>query len=117
MQPESLTKLGHFASLVRMSTQADEGRVYEFGIKDRIRAAREGSGMDQEALADAAQLSRQTVSNYERGATKPSRGNVRLIAWATRFDYEWLMTGKVPPTSGDTRTCVASDRPSLRLAA
>lgn len=73
-----------------MSTQPDEGRIYEFGIKDRIRAAREGSGMDQGQLADAAQLARQTVSNYERGMTKPSRGNVRLIAWATGYDYEIL---------------------------
>lgn len=75
------------------TTQAAEGRYYEFGIKDRIRAAREGAGMDQGQLADATQLARQTISNYERGNTAPRRGAIRLIAWATGYDYEWRYVG------------------------
>ena len=102
-----------------MTTQPTEGRYYDFGIKDRIRAAREGAGMDQGQLADATGLSRQTISNYERGqTTRFSKGSVRLIAWATGFDFDWLLSGEVPPTSGHDRTCVQGSRPSqLHLVA
>ena len=93
-------------------------RFYEFGVSDRIRAARTECGMDQAQLADATDLSRQTISNYESGATRPGKGAIRRISWATGFDFDWLMSGKVPPTSGHDRTCVQGSMPSqLHLVA
>ncbi len=86
-------------------------RYYEFSIGDRIRAARVGSGMDQAALAEATDLSRTTISNYESGqTTRVPKGSVRRIAWATGYSFDWLLTGNVPPTSGHTRTGVWTPR-------
>ena len=53
--------------------------------------------MDQAALGDALGISRQTVSNYERGMTQPKRHV--LIAWAmaTGVDLDWLTTGTEKP--------------------
>lgn len=100
------------------TNEQPRGRVYRFAVGDRIRTAREQAGMDQSELAEQSGISRQTISNYERHATKPSRGNVRLISWATGFDYDWLMTGRedIPgPTGGDARTRHLHH--TLRLAA
>lgn len=69
------------------------GRIYEFGVKDRVRVARESAGYDQEELAQEAGLSRATISNYERGNTERKSG-LLLIAMATGFDRDWLRTGK-----------------------
>lgn len=49
--------------------------------------------MDQSAIAAALGISRQTVSNYERGLTSPKRGIVSAWALATGVDAEWLATG------------------------
>lgn len=96
-----------------MTTQATGGLYYEFTIADRIRAAREANGMDQAGLADATDLSRTTVSNYETGRTHPGKGAVRRIAWATGYDFDWLMSGKLPPTSRHNGTCVSNARNQL----
>lgn len=76
-----------------ISQVAPTGRTYEFGMKDRIRAAREQNGYDQETLATATGLSRQSISSYERGVSHPRRPALAAIALATGFDYAWLETG------------------------
>ena len=40
-------------------------------LGERFRQAREGRGLTQEALAEELHVSRQTVSNWERGKTLP----------------------------------------------
>ena len=47
-------------------------------------------------LAEAIEVSRETVSNYEHGHTKPRRITLRLWALATGVDSQWLETGEVP---------------------
>lgn len=91
--------LGGWRTFVIVSTQiAPHGRAYQFTVADRIRVAREQSGMDQQDLADASGLSRQSISNYERQVTTPRRPQLAAIALATGFDYEWLETGAQPPS-------------------
>jgi len=69
-------------------------------IADRLRKAREVSGLGQARLALVTGISRQTISNYERGATSPSKGNVKLIGLATGVDRYWLWDGtQVDPTT------------------
>lgn len=89
-----MTKLGH------MSTQiAPTGRTYRFTVADRIRAAREQAGLEQQGLADATGLSRGTISNFERGLSTPRRPALAAIALATGFDYRWLESGTEPTGS------------------
>lgn len=90
-----------------MSTYPIGGRSYEFGIADRIRVVREQSGLDQDQLAERTGISRSTISNYERGQTKPRRTQIIAIALATGFHPEWLETGIVsagPDGEGNSAT-------------
>jgi len=66
----------------------------------RLRDAREYAGLDQNALADALDVGRATISNYERGVTKPNR--LQINAWAVTcdVDVEWLKTGRASRGDG-----------------
>ena len=68
----------------------------------RLRVARETSGYDRDAegFAPVVGLSRQTISNYERGATTPDRRS--LMAWsaATGVPVWWLEGHDREPVGG-----------------
>ncbi|GMV27704.1 MAG: hypothetical protein AMXMBFR58_37350 [Phycisphaerae bacterium] len=72
----------------------------------RLQVARETASMSQQELAVAIDVSRNTVSNYERGTTNPRRQTLRLWAMATDVDPHWLMTGEAPSPSGDGASVV-----------
>ncbi len=75
-----------------MSTQP-AGIIPTFTLADRLRKARELTGLEQREFADQLGISRTSVSNAETGTTRPIK--VTLKAWALRsgVDYEWLTTG------------------------
>jgi transcriptional regulator with XRE-family HTH domain len=77
-----------------MTTLTALGTVPEWTITDRLRKARELTGMDQTEFADALGVSRSTVSNYERGSRVYRRPV--LLAWAmsSGVPLEWLHTGQ-----------------------
>ena len=83
-----------------MSTAIEGRRRPRFELQHRLALSREIADMDQIAIADALGVSRQTVSNYERGFTAPRRAV--LVAWAlaTGVDVDWLVNGETPPTGG-----------------
>lgn len=90
-----------------MTAQPTSGRTYEFGIRDRLRIAREQAGYDQAEFAAVTGLSRGTVSNYERGTTAPRRPALLAWALATGFDRNWLESGEnVGPGTRHDGTCV-----------
>ena len=78
-----------------MTTQTVGGRIYEFGLRDRLRIAREEAGFDQRSFEGATGISRASISNYERGITKPRRPQLAAWSLATGFSVEWLTTGEV----------------------
>jgi transcriptional regulator with XRE-family HTH domain len=82
---------------------ADQGRHYEFGLPDRLRAAREQAGLSQFALAAITGISLKSITRYETGGTVPRRPQLVVWALATGFDLEWLESGKVAssPDNGD----------------
>ena len=47
--------------------------------------------MGQVELAGMIDVARNTVANYERGATRPKRYIVREWAVVTGVDFDWLM--------------------------
>jgi transcriptional regulator with XRE-family HTH domain len=81
---------------------ADQGRHYEFGQPDRLRAAREQAGLSQAALAELTGISLKSITRYEAGDTVPRHPQLIVWSMATGFSVDWLDTGKVllPPTNG-----------------
>lgn len=67
-----------------------------FTMGDRLRKAREVTGLGASEFADVIGVSRNTVTNYERDHVKPRR--VVLNAWALRtgVPLSWLETGRAP---------------------
>lgn len=70
----------------------------------RLMLAREWRGYTQDDLAKALDVSRATISNYERGTGKKGINRLQLNAWAAfcDVDVEWLKTGTetTPEPSG-----------------
>ena len=70
-------------------------------IGSRVKAARKMRGMTQAALAEAIDMSFETVSNLERGKTAPNFNTLSDIATALDvelkffFDYEPSNTSKL----------------------
>lgn len=65
---------------------------------DRLRKAREMTGLDRADFAELIGVSAKTVLNYENGSTTRVKPLVRR-AWAlaTGVPSSWLETGEVPP--------------------
>lgn len=65
----------------------------QFGLTHRLVRAREVAGLEQIDIAEALDVSRATISNYERGVTRPSK--LQLNAWAVTCDVDadWLKEG------------------------
>ncbi|WP_076676454.1 helix-turn-helix transcriptional regulator [Microbacterium sp. ru370.1] len=80
-----------------MSTVFDARRRPTFDLRHRLVLAREVAEMEQAQVAEALGVSRQTVSNYERGFTQPRRATVLAWAMATGVDTEWLERGTENP--------------------
>jgi transcriptional regulator with XRE-family HTH domain len=57
----------------------------------RLREARELRGLSQEDLASLAVLQQPAVSFYERGARRPSHGNLRKLADALEVTTDYLI--------------------------
>lgn len=69
----------------------------EFDLADRIRKARELHGWDIGRMADEINVSRSSVSGWERRKHQPHHKNLVDIAEATRVSLAWL-TGTEQPT-------------------
>ena len=74
--------------------------IPRFEVPDRLRKAREVTGLDQAAFAEEIGVSRGTVRNYETGRSRPRK--VVLIAWSLRtgVPIEWLEHGIEPAPDG-----------------
>lgn len=90
----SVPYVGHMSELVH------PGTIPEFTIGDRLRKARELTGLEQGPFADELGIARGTVGNYEHGRVAPRK--VVLKAWAMRtgVPFEWLATGVAPTQEG-----------------
>jgi transcriptional regulator with XRE-family HTH domain len=74
-----------------MSSQVTELRLPTWTLGDRLRKARELTGLQQKDFADALGVTRNTVGNYESDKTTTPQRTV-LRAWASLCEvpYEWL---------------------------
>lgn len=83
-----------------MSELVHPGTIPAFTIGDRLRKARELTGLEQGPFADELGIARGTVGNYEHEHVAPRK--VVLKAWAMRtgVPLEWLETGVAPTMEG-----------------
>lgn len=72
------------------------GRIPAWSLTDRLRKAREDTGLSQQDFADELGISRNSVGNYEAGRTSPRRLVLQAWALATGVDLHWLETGEQP---------------------
>ena len=84
-----------------MTTSTEGVWVPQWTIGDRLRKAREEAGIDVESFARDLGVSRNTVTNYERGHVSPRRPVLVLWAMRTRVPLMWLETGEAPSPTGD----------------
>ena len=64
-------------------------------ISKNIREVRLRRGMSQEQLAEALHVTRQTISNYETGRSRPDVETLTLLAQALEADVRELLYGPV----------------------
>jgi transcriptional regulator with XRE-family HTH domain len=85
-----LSKSDHRAYCHRMTQLTVQGTIPVWTLTDRLRKAREDSGLSQTALGEAMGLSRRTVAGYEAGEREPKRHVQLAWALATGVSLDWL---------------------------
>lgn len=85
-----------------MSIQVEYGVIPEWTLGDRLRKAREMTGLDQARFAALIGVSRRGVSAAESGESKQPR-KLLLKAWShyTGVSLQWLETGEAPNPPGN----------------
>ena len=66
-------------------------------LGERIRARRIELGLKQEDLAERLAVTRQTISNYERGTSEPDLDTLQKLAEALQIDLNQLLKGEKAP--------------------
>ncbi|MBQ8087328.1 MAG: helix-turn-helix transcriptional regulator [Clostridia bacterium] len=61
---------------------------------EQLTVARKAKGMTQEALAQAADISRSTISSWERGRTIPDYDSVRRLSEILDYDFSQTAEGQ-----------------------
>ena len=85
---------------LRHMSQQPVGIIPQWSLADRMRKAREVTGLDQTEFGERIGASRATVSNAERGNTTPSRLVIRAWALGSGVPLVWLETGNAPTDDG-----------------
>jgi transcriptional regulator with XRE-family HTH domain len=83
-------------------------------VGDRIREIRESRGMNQDRLADKAQISKGFLSDIENGKRNPSSDNLLRIANVLGASLDYLMKGEVQE---EEQTRTVQIPPELSIAA
>lgn len=83
-----------------MTIEPMHGIIPQFNLADRLRKAREVTGLGVVEFADEVGISRNSVRNYETGVTVPRPVILRAWSLRTGVPAEWLETG-IAPSSGE----------------
>lgn len=83
-------------------------------FSDRLIAARKAKGLSQEALAEALGVSRQAVSKWETGESRPDLDNLIALCEQLELSMEYLCFGKAAqPEQPEPKRSPAEDGRSL----
>ncbi len=69
--------------------------IDSFTIGRRIKAARDAKGMTQNELSKAADISRSTIANFERGFLEIRGYQAVKIAIVLKTKVGWILTGRM----------------------
>lgn len=110
-EPPSCANLQCMMEMMPSDRNPRSGRrrpVWTLG--ERLAKARRDADLTQEELAAKMQLSTNTITNYETGATNPRL--ISLMAWSefTNTDLDWLVDGDGP--TGGERASVTGGQPT-----
>ena len=73
-------------------------------LGERIYTMRAARGLSQTDLADALEVSRQSVSKWETGASVPELDKLMKLSQLFGVSLDELVTGQSPEASTDTNT-------------
>jgi DNA-binding XRE family transcriptional regulator len=85
--------------------------VPEFDINDRLRKAREVTGLSQAEMARELGVARTSIVTYETGHKLPTKPVVRAWAFRTRVPYEWLCHGDTQPCGPSRKSEISGASP------
>ena len=85
-----------------MTTAFDQGNCPPIELRHRLRIAREYAGYDQDGLADAIGVSRNTIGDAEKGHNAVRKIVLNSWAMACGVPVTWLLTGRGPTTDKPT---------------
>ena len=77
-------------------------------IADNLITLRKQKGFSQDELAQKIGISRQAVSNWERGVSTPDVETLKLLAQALEADFNTVLTGEAPRKAKMPENRVAS---------
>lgn len=84
-----------------MTIDVNAGQVPEWTVGDRLRKAREVTGLTQKSFAERIDVGHRTVTNYENNAVEPRMIVLKQWALLSGVPLGWIITGEAPPPSGD----------------
>lgn len=94
-----------------MTTDVGAGTIPHFTMGDRLRKARELTGLGTAEFADVLGVSRNTIGNYEADRVQPRRIVLRAWSLRTGVPVAWLETGESPRQDGPDGGSAALVRP------
>lgn len=77
------------------STPPREESPWTFNMADRLDKALTVAGVSHAEMAEALDVSRNTIGNYVSGRTKPSKLQLREWSMRTGAPLKWIETGEV----------------------
>lgn len=68
-------------------------------IGDRIRDARKAAGLTQRQLAEKIGVSNTSISNWEKGLSRPDPDTIQYLCWALNVEPNFFFMESVPMSS------------------
>lgn len=96
-----------------MTTAYDGGHVPPIEVKHRLRIAREFAGLEQDQLAEAIGVSRNTISNAEKGRVRARDITINAWALACGVPRDWIKNGTQPEDRPDGGSGLGIIRPKI----
>ena len=84
-------------------------------LKERIKNSRIAAKMTQEELARAVGKTRNAVTQWESGASRPRLNTLEKIAEALEVSVDWLLTGNTPNVAGAETTRTNSEMSDVKF--
>lgn len=69
-------------------------------LGDKIKAARKAAGLTQRELADKINVGNTTISNWEKGVSRPDADQIQVLCWALDVQPNFFL-GRKPGADDD----------------